>query len=396
MILYSCFLILTRAFLPILFFFFLFVGFINPDPFAATTTLDPFLSATMYLDERAVDKHEIQFKKWLNALVTIPGELDENVNQPADVAKLFNEVQNKNCTLAPTKEMVSSSYLTKYRLASLRAAAIQLILSPEMHDGLSKLTVHIERKLIQIRQDRNLHLDVVLQRSILELLLKFNPLWLRIGLEAVFGESIPMHNNHDMVALSSFILNRLFRDRYLESKHPKVYAQGDAYAEHIKKHTLKKFLSLLYFLDVAKNKKIIKHNPCLFLKSSEYKETKEILLRFSSSLLGNIGDVQRDLKRIGIVLKHKQTFIDEFDYAFRNLAIDLRDGVRLTKVMEIILLRDDLTCQLRVPAISRTQRVHNVGVALKALEQANFQLTGKYGINMEFLLSFSDFSHFSR
>ncbi|XP_055315323.1 protein abnormal spindle [Sitodiplosis mosellana] len=350
---------------------------INPDPFAATTTLDPFLSLTMYLDERAVDKHEIQFKKWLNALVTIPGEMDESANQPADVAKLFNEVQNKDCTLAPTKEMVSSNYLTKYRLASLRTAAIQLILSPEMQEKLGKLAVHVEKKLIQIRQDRNLHLDVVLQRSILELLLKFNPLWLRIGLEAVFGESIPMHNNHDMVALSSFILNRLFRDRYLESKHPKVYAQGDVYGDHIKKHTLKKMISLLYFLDVAKNKKIIKHNPCLFLKSSEFKETKEILLRFSSSLLGNIGDIQRDLKRIGIVLIHKQTYIDEFDYAFRNLAIDLRDGVRLTKVMEIILMRDDLTCQLRVPAISRTQRVHNVNLALNALQQADFALTGK-------------------
>jgi abnormal spindle-like microcephaly-associated protein len=216
----------------------------------------------MYLDERAVDRHEIQFKKWLNALVTIPGEMDETAIQSADVAKLFNEVQNKNCTLAPTKETVSSNYLTKYRLASLRSAAIQLILSAEMQQCLGKLAVHVrvhvEKKLIQIRQDRNLHLDVVLQprlqRSILELLLKFNPLWLRIGLEVVFGETIPMHNNHDMIALSSFILNHLFRDRYLESKHSKVFAQGDVHAEHIKKHTLKKFLSLLYFLDVAKNR----------------------------------------------------------------------------------------------------------------------------------------------
>lgn len=357
---------------------FISLGVINPDPFAATTVFDPFLSATMYLDERAVDKHEVQFKKWLNALVTIPGEMDENANKTLDVGKLFNEVKNKDCTLAPTKETVSANYLTKYRLNSLRTAAIHLYTSNEMRESLSKLLVHIERKAIHIRQDRNLHLDVVLQRSILELLLNFNPLWLRIGLEVVFGELIPMSNNHDVVSLSAFILNRLFRDRYLELKHPKVYAQGDIYAEHIKKHTLKKFLCLLYFLDVAKNKKMIKHNPCLFLKSSAFKETKEILLRFSSSLLGNIGDVQRDLKRIGIVLTHKQTYIDEFDYAFRNLAIDLRDGVRLTRVMEIILMRDNLTCQLRVPAISRIQRIHNVGVALKALESAEFHLTGKH------------------
>lgn len=356
---------------------FSFPGVINPDVFAATTTFDPFLAATMYLDDRAVDKHEIQFKKWLNALVTIPDDIAETSHK-IDLGKLFNEVRNKDISLAPTKEMVSAHYLTKCRMNSLRTAAINLFTSNEMRESLEKLLVHIEKKAIHIRQDRNLHLDVVLQRQILELLLNINPLWLRIGLEVAFGEMIPMANNQDVVSLSAFILNRLFRDRYLEAKHPKVYAHGDAYAEHIKKFTLKKFLCLIYFLDVAKMRKIIKHNPCLFLKTSEFKETKDILLRFSSSLLGNIGDVLRDLRRIGIVLTHKQTYIDEFDYAFRNLAIDLRDGVRLTRVMEIILLREDLTCQLRVPAISRTQRIHNVGVALKALEQAAFNLTGEH------------------
>lgn len=330
----------------------------------------------MYLDDRAVEKHEIQFKKWLNALVTIPEDIAES-SQTIDLGKLFNEVRNKDINLAPTKEAVSASYLTKRRIHTLREDAIRLYHAGALREPLSKLLVHIEKKAIHIRQDRDLHLDVVLQRQILELLLNFNPLWLRIGLEVVFGELIPMADNHDMVTLSAFILNRLFRDRYMEAKHPKVYAHGDAYREHIKKFTLKKFLSLIYFLDAAKTRKMIKHNPCLFLKSSEYKETKDIVLRFSSSLLGNIGDVLRDLRRIGIVLTHKQTYIDEFDYAFRNLAVDLRDGVRLTRVMEIILMRDDLTCQMRTPAISRTQRVHNVGVALKALEQAEFNLSGE-------------------
>lgn len=351
-------------------------GVINPDPFAATTTLDPFLSATMFLDERCVDMHEIHFKKWLNALVAIPEDMNDS-GQKLDFGKLFNEVKKRDVVLAPTKEDVSSNYLTKSRLDCLRQTAIDLYTSNMMRESLEKLLVHIERKSLQIRRDRNLHQDVVLQREILELLLNFNPLWLRIGLEVVFGERVQMQNNQDVVSLSAFIMNRLFRDKYLEAKYPRFYAQSEQYAEHIKKFSLKKFLCLLCFLDVAKNQKIIKHNPCLFLKNSTQKKTKDILLKFSSSLLGNIGDIQRDLKRIGIVLTHEQTYIDEFDYAFRNLAIDLRDGVRLTKVMEIILLREDLTCQLRVPAISRTQRVHNVGIALKALEGSGFILTGE-------------------
>lgn len=76
-------------------------------------------------------------------------------------------------------------------------------------------------------------------------------------------------------------------------------------------------------------------------------------------------------------LQLQQSYLGSVCDFIYNRAVEsvLRDGVRLTKVMEIILLRDDLTCQLRVPAISRTQRVHNVGLALKALEQANFDLT---------------------
>lgn len=35
-----------------------------------------------------------------------------------------------------------------------------------------------------------------------------------------------------------------------------------------------------------------------------------------------------------------------------------------------------MSCQLRVPAISRTQKIHNVDVALKALAAADYQING--------------------
>jgi abnormal spindle-like microcephaly-associated protein len=81
------------------------------------------------------------------------------------------------------------------------------------------------------------------------------------------------------------------------------------------------------------------------------------LNQFSSRLLANVGDIGKHLRRLGYVLTHKQTYLDEYNFAFKNLAIDLRDGVRLTKLMEVILLREDLAALLRVPAISRLQKV---------------------------------------
>ncbi|XP_017104939.2 protein abnormal spindle [Drosophila bipectinata] len=350
--------------------------YINPDPFAATTTADPFLASTMYLDEQAVDRHQADFKKWLNALVSIPADLDADSNSKIDVGKLFNEVRNKELVVAPTKEEQSMNYLTKYRLETLRKAAVELFFSEQMRLPCSKVAVYVNKQALRIRSDRNLHLDVVMQRTILELLLCFNPLWLRLGLEVVFGEKILMQSNRDIVGLSTFILNRLFRNKLEEQRYSKAYTLTEEYAETIKKHTLQKILFLLLFLDQAKQKRIVKHNPCLFVKKSPHKETKDILLRFASELLANIGDITREMRRLGYVLQHKQTFLDEFDYAFNNLAVDLRDGVRLTRVMEVILLRDDLTKQLRVPAISRLQRIFNVKLALGALNEANFHLGG--------------------
>lgn len=76
----------------------------------------------------------------------------------------------------------------------------------------------------------------------------------------------------------------------------------------------------------------------------------------------------------GYVLTHKQTYIHEFDFSVDCLGTDLRDGVRLTKVMEIILLKNNLLSGLRVPAISRLQKIHNVKIVFDSLAEAGFQI----------------------
>jgi len=50
-----------------------------------------------------------------------------------------------------------------------------------------------------------------------------------------------------------------------------------------------------------------------------------------------------------------------------NLATDLRDGVRLGKLAEMLGNSSGILEQMRLPAISRLQKVYNVGVSLSAL-----------------------------
>uniref|UniRef100_A0A6B2EBG0 Putative microtubule binding protein n=1 Tax=Phlebotomus kandelakii TaxID=1109342 RepID=A0A6B2EBG0_9DIPT len=348
---------------------------VNPDPFAASTTCDPFLSATIFLDDVAVEKHEKHFKKWLNALVTVPEEFD-GADQKIDVARLFNDVKNKELTLAPTKESVSSKYFIKYRLENLRKAAFQLYQSDEVQSVLSHVTVLVEKRQLTIQQNRDLHKDLALQRQILELIFCFNPLWLRIGLEVVFNEKIELNSNRDIHGLTNFILNRLFRNKALEKKSNRSYTLSLEYGTKIKKFALKQLFHLIFLLDRAKEKRIIKHNPCLFVKGAQWKESMEIMTQVASHLVTNIGDILRYLKRIGYVVEHKQTYLDEFNYAFTNLATDLRDGIRLTRVMEVILMREDLSKNLRFPAISLLQKRYNADVALMALTEAEFEIVG--------------------
>ena len=66
--------------------------------------------------------------------------------------------------------------------------------------------------------------------------------------------------------------------------------------------------------------------------------------------------------------------MDEFDYRVTNIAIDLRDGIRLAKVADILRAKghaSGVSCvaQLRVPAVSRLQKIHNTDVALKCLRE---------------------------
>ncbi|CAK1547078.1 unnamed protein product [Leptosia nina] len=355
------------------------LGYI-PNAYSQSLIINPFSSCTQFYDEALIKKFEKEFKRWLNYILT-PPDLESNIEQKIDIGKVWIESRNTEVPTAPTKEKVCSSYHNSSRLESLRKSARTLLKSPEMCEVLRKLNAQIDKKLICIRDDRNLHLDVGLQKTIMEIILSYNPLWLRLGLEVIYNLVLPLKSNSDIEGITTFIVQRMFKNPFLKNKNAKSTAAPNillpAYIEAIKKFTLKKFFSLVYFLDQAKQKKIISHDPCLFCRNAVCKESRQILIRFTRELIAGIGDITRHLRPTGYVVVHKQTYIDEYKYGVNDIAIDLRDGVRLTKVSEIILLKDNLIKQLRAPAISRLQKIHNVEVALKALRGENFEIEGE-------------------
>lgn len=355
---------------------------VHPDPFAATITEDPFLSCTLKYDEKWVFLQEVAFKKWLNTLMTAPEHLTIDMDSTAvDVGKVWQSCRMKEeGVLAESKESISARYHTNTRLNTLRKAASVMFRKDEVREAIAGATHCIENGSLVFKKDKDPYRDIGLQKEILELFLSYNPLWLRIGLETVYGETIPLQSNNDLVGLTRFLLARFFSDPTILKKHSHPTVAGmklPTFTSHMNNFMLKKLLQVVYFLDYAKMNKLIGHDPCLFRKTAPHKESRSILLTFSREVLSGIGDITKVLRLARYVVYYKQTYLDEFDYAVNDMSLDLRDGVRLCRTMELIRGKGNLTSYCRVPAVSKLQKIHNVNIALTALLDSGYFLIGQ-------------------
>ncbi|KAJ8277947.1 hypothetical protein GJAV_G00082010 [Gymnothorax javanicus] len=342
----------------------------------------PFAAKNMFYDERWYEKQERGFIWWLNYLLT-PDDFKVSTEVTKVCAVSLALGSNNTCPPAPTKEEISlSMYTARRRLNSLRRAACKLFTSATMVKAIQRLELEIEAKRLLVRKDRHLWKDIGERQKILTWLLSYNPLWLRIGLETIFGELIPLESNSDVTGLAVFILNRLLwnPDIAAEFRHPKVpHLYRDGHEEALSQFTLKKLLLLVCFLDKAKESRIIEHDPCLFCKDAEFKTSKDLLLAFARDFLSGEGILSRHLGYLGLAVSHAQVPLDEFSFAVKNLASDLKCGIRLVRVMELLTQDWSLSRKLRMPAVSRLQKVHNVELALEALKAKGVNLKDENG-----------------
>ncbi|XP_026556248.1 abnormal spindle-like microcephaly-associated protein [Pseudonaja textilis] len=349
----------------------------------------PFAAKNMFYDEQWKEKQQRGFTWWLNFVLT-PDDftLKTDISQVnAACLILGTETYKTSVPKAPTKEEASlRAYTTRCKLNRLRRSACRLFTCDEMVKAIKRLEIEIEAKRLLVRKDRHLWKDIGERQKILNWLLCYNPLWLRIGLETIFGELIALESNSDVMGLAVFILNRLLwnPDIAAEYRHPTVpHFYRDGHEEALSKFTLKKLLLLVCFLDRAKVSRIIEHDPCLFFKNADFKSSKEILLAFSRDFLSGEGDLSRHLGFLGFPVNHIQTPLDEFDFAVTNLATDLQCGIRLVRTLELLTSDWTLSKKLRVPAISRLQKMYNVKLAFEILNNHGIQLKDENGSTID-------------
>jgi len=171
------------------------------------------------------------------------------------------------------------------------------------------------------------------------------------------------------------------------------------------RRTVLRSLMLILILDKTKSTDI--YSRCLFRKRSLHKSSAAVLQALAGMLLPSLGDIIRPLAHLNYTVQTVQYPLQEYNYHITNLATDLRDGVLLTRIVELLLyppttLRtrvasgDDtmtihmptgeeltsaltingqsgenvwvLSQHLKFPCIGRTQKLFNVQIALCALQ----------------------------
>ena len=153
---------------------------------------NPFAARNMYYDDKWVEKQERGFTRWLNFMLTPQHQEDASTMLPGavDVAKLWSQCsKDVRVPRAPTREVMSMrAYTARREMNRLRRAACKLWQSPDVAAVVSRLELEIDKLRLVIRKDRNINRDVGMKQKLLQLILSYNPLWLRVGLETVYGE----------------------------------------------------------------------------------------------------------------------------------------------------------------------------------------------------------------
>jgi abnormal spindle-like microcephaly-associated protein len=165
--------------------------------------------------------------------------------------------------------------------------------------------------------------------------------------------------------------------------------------------TVLRSLMLIKLLDEAKTLPQTPFTGCLFQPSSPHKSSVAVVQAMTQILNPVAGNIIRSLSQLNYSLNHIQYPLEEFDYQINNLAVDLRDGVRLTRLVEQLLYPSSsrllsyttdgdatatimmptgevlslvqgehdwpLSQYLKLPCLGRATKLYNVQIALSAL-----------------------------
>jgi abnormal spindle-like microcephaly-associated protein len=134
---------------------------------------------------------------------------------------------------------------------------------------------------------------------------------------------------------------------------------------------LYRIMVLIFFLDQAKLQQVMEEEPLLFRKEASDKSTEHVLLSLCRHFMARKSNFIKHLGLLGLTVQYQQSPLSELEFRVNNLAVDLRDGVILTRVLEVVTRAppQSLLKSLRLPAKSRWQMIYNSNFVLQKLRE---------------------------
>ena len=328
-----------------------------------------------------------RYVTWINSVLTTSFMIE---NITVDTARIINDCvisesanykgsTNLKINQAPVfKDGITSiAYREQQLMDKLRQKAAKFFQCEQITNAKDALLEDIKLARFFIRKDRSIHMDVGSKKHILEVLLNYNPLWLKIALETIFNERINDHSKNEVRTLVQFLTEHLLSFKKIakrKNKNLTTYFMNENNVKTAKEHILYHYIMIVHFLDVAKRNRLIDHDPCLFRNIAVCKSSRDIIISFSREYITGVGDITKSLRNVGIHLEHVQQPIEEFNFTASILSKDLRCGLRLARILETIFQRNDILPSLFYPSNNTTRKLHNMEIVFGMLRKTGIDL----------------------
>lgn len=311
---------------------------------------------------------------------------------------------------SPTSRDGGHDDLHRLRIAEAYGSSSMAVMYKRLQGALVHGALGISPDVLE--QGYQLHADLGRRKSYTNFwLTNYNPKLLQSCLEVVVGRTIPIRTSEqgrqsphssdisrEQRSMQRFIEKFLIRNEDFTASRKSDHSTARLY-----QRTVLRSLMLVKLLDMIKSESCLKSKSTLFLRSSDQKSSEAAVNVLFNMLNPSSGDPTRALRALGYSVSHVQYPLEEFEYGITNLAVDLRDGVRLTRLVELLLYRSasqslghaqdaeatttitvpsghtivlgdgnqdwPLSQHLKVPCGSRATKLYNVQLALAALKE---------------------------
>ncbi|KAA3478798.1 abnormal spindle-like microcephaly-associated protein-like protein isoform X1 [Gossypium australe] len=319
------------------------------------------------------------------------GEESENV--VADVSSL------KYSSLRSSLKEVCSFDELKQRMQ----VYLSLASCKEVFDVMTQVAKNIDGGRLKMKANCSIVTDIGIKEKATKILMSYNPIWLRIGLYIIFGGDSLISPEGDFSSVKdiSFLKMIIEKQFFSHTGLAKAYAYNKkveglyrpGYYENLGNIILKRTLLLVLILDRAKSQTSLPLNygidgvdggsPLLFTVSSGIKSSRQVLNNFlSSDVMHGEGDLLAHLVIVGYKVSHQQSALVEFDFQVSDLFLDLQDGVRLCRVIQLLRHDSSILMKIVVPSDTHKKNLANCGVALQYLREAGVMLCDEDGLKI--------------